>query len=349
MADHHIVLTGGGTLGPVTPLLAIVEEARRRNLPYVFSWVGTRDGVERKLVESMGVPFFTVPSGKWRRYVSLKNLLTPVLVCAGFIWSLLILRRLRPYVVISAGGYVSVPVCWAACLLRIPVVVHDQDVVQGLTIRLLQPCAAIITTTWTRSGRPGIGNLVRPSIVAGNAARARTTVPLPDSVPIVLVVGGGTGAQRLNELVVEALPVLATQAGVVHVTGYGKSTSVDRSARYVVRPFVSTELPDLYAAADVVVCRAGMGTLAELAVLSKAAVVVPLPNSHQVLNGAAVAARTAAVVLDQNVLTGVQLADRIMELLADAPRRARLGRALHQAIPDGMAHFLGAVESLTLS
>ena len=341
----RLLLSGGGSGGSVTPLLAVVEEARAEGKPYVFLWAGTTYGPERMLIQHYQLPFYSLSSGKWRRYFSGQNLVAPVLVALGFWQSWRLLVRERPAMVLTAGGFVSVPLVWAAWCLGIPVAVHEQDVDRGLANALMRPCAALRTSVWPMPGQGGevYGNFVRPSIQGAEPEQARQRLGLPPGLPVVLAIGGGTGALRLNGLVAAAAPLLLGQAQIIHLTGYGKEVEVTHP-NYRPRPFALDAIADLLAAADLVVTRAGMAYLSELAVLSKPIIVVPMPQSHQERNADLLQARGAAVVLSEPTLTAVEFAATMVALLHDAPRRQALGQALHALIPDGTKKFLQRLE-----
>lgn len=339
-------MSGGGTGGSVMPLLAVVEFARLKKLPYEFFWVGTHSGPEKKFIEAYRLPFYALPAGKWRRYWDWKNLVTPLLVFAGFIKALALLLRLKPDAVLTSGGFVSVPLVWAAWCLKIPVTVHEQDAERGLANKLMLPFAFLKTSVWSSTDKNFVvtGNFVRSSVLNGNAPRARRYFSVGSLLPLVLVIGGGTGALALNQLIIEALPFLREKVLLIHLTGENKQISTIPSLHYHQQAFAGEELPDFYAAADIVVSRAGMATLSELAVLSKAVVVIPIPDSHQEANARALKNHKAAVVLNQKELTPERLAENVMALISDEDARARYGRALHEMITDGTKKFLERLE-----
>lgn len=341
----HVVFTGGGTLGPVTPLIAVIRALRERAPDVEVSWIGTKGGPERGIVEGADVAFRAVSSGKLRRYASLQNLVDPFLIIKGFFEARAILRRVRATAVVSAGGFVAVPVAWAAKSLGIPVHVHQQDVRPGLANRLSVPCAASVSValesslgdyakhhpTWT-------GNPIRPEILAGSRDEASRLFGLERGVPVVLVLGGGTGAAGLNALVRKSLPALTAAAQIIHVTGPGKADPKFSSPRYRQHELLTNGLPHAFAVADVVVTRAGMGVLTELAALGKPAIIVPMPGSHQEDNAAAFASGAGAPVLSERRTSPKDFADAVLGLLSDAERRAALGegmRRMSRADADG--------------
>lgn len=226
-----------------------------------------------------------------------------------------------------------------ARLHGVPVAIHQQDVVPGLANRLLAPLASLITValegTEPLSGKPAVvvGNPVRGGFAEGDGLAARRRFGLDEALPVVLVVGGGTGALRLNQIVAEAAPGLCGICSIVHLTGAGKTGRRAPLDRYVSLEFVADGMADLLAAADVVVSRAGMAALTEIAVTRKAAILVPMPASHQEANAAAMERQNAARVLHEGELTAEGLTAEVRALLGDAARRQVMGDAAARVLP----------------
>lgn len=339
-----VLFSGGGTLGPVTPLLAVAAEIRRRQPDTVLTWFGTKTGPERALVEAAGIKFVAIPSGKLRRYASGSNILDVFRIAAGCFAAFWLLLRDRPNVIVSAGGFVAVPVVWAGWLLRIPSHIHQMDVRPGLANRLCQPFARSISvsleksladfpkkkTVWT-------GNPVRPELLTGSRAEAEKIFYLDAGVPTVLALGGGTGSSALNALVKGASHFTQRTCQIIHLSGKGKK-DVHVAIRYHQLEFLAADMRHALAAADVVVARAGMGSLTELAALGKPAIIVPIPKSHQEDNARYFAARGAAIFLDEPSLTPERLAAEIKSLLTDPDRLVKMSDAmLIMAKPDAAA------------
>jgi UDP-N-acetylglucosamine--N-acetylmuramyl-(pentapeptide) pyrophosphoryl-undecaprenol N-acetylglucosamine transferase len=351
----RILLAGGGSGGSATPVLAVAQALRRRDVTIEFLYVGTREGPEAALAAAQGIPFAGVEAGKLRRYWDARNLTDPFRVLAGIASSYALVRRFQPRVAFAAGGFGAVPPMIAARLARARTLIHQQDVEPGLANRLLVPFARRITVSVASSlahfprGRTLVtGNPVRTEILAADPRVAFSRLALEAEMPLVLVTGGGTGALGLNRLVAAAAPRLIEHAQVVHLTGRGRGVPASTSSpRYRAIEFLVDEMPHLLAAATVVVSRAGMGTLTELAALSRASLVVPLPGSHQWANAHAFARLGAIEVADQHALTPDSLAERVLSLLADAPRREQLGRALAASMPRDAAERI-ATELLAL-
>ncbi len=340
MDIRRVVLTGGGTLGPVTPLLAIVEAAREQHSLYEFFWIGTRQGPEREFVEAEQIKFFAISGGKLRRYVDWRNTLIPFQLMIGFWQSLALLRKLRPHAVVTAGAYISVPVVYAARWLSIPVIIHEMDIERGLANILMSRMATVRTTVWPRAGAKTIGNLVRASIARTNMQTARERLHIPIDAKVALITGGGTGAGALNALVWQSLALLPHDLWIFHLTGKGKDAKTLQRQHYVQMNYAVERMPDILAAADVVVTRAGMGTLSELASLKKVTIVIPMPETHQVANAAYLAAHRAAYVADQRALTPEKFTELIAEIFEHHDEAKERASALHIIIPEGTNAFM---------
>jgi UDP-N-acetylglucosamine--N-acetylmuramyl-(pentapeptide) pyrophosphoryl-undecaprenol N-acetylglucosamine transferase len=351
MTHVRVLLAGGGSGGSATPVLAVAQALRRRDASIECLYVGTRDGPEAALAAAQTIPFAGVAAGKLRRYWDVRNFTDPPRVALGILQSYAVVRRFRPHIAFAAGGFGAVPPIIAARLFGACTVIHQQDVEPGLANRLLIPFASRITvsldsslTHFPRSRTTVTGNPVREEIFSGNPRRIFADMALKPDVPLVLVTGGGTGALALNRLVAAAAPRLTEHVQLVHLTGRGRGVpSTANSSRYRSIEFVVDEMPHLLAGASVVVSRAGMGTLTELAALGKASLIVPLPGSHQWANAQAFARLGAIEVADQDALTPDSLTERILSLQADPARREQLGRALAASMPRDAADRIAQV------
>ncbi|MDP3970273.1 MAG: UDP-N-acetylglucosamine--N-acetylmuramyl-(pentapeptide) pyrophosphoryl-undecaprenol N-acetylglucosamine transferase [bacterium] len=300
----RVFLTGGGTAGSVTPLLAIAEE-----LPNDEVWfIGTKYGVERELVGEK-LKYKSVPAGKLRRYFDARNFIDPFIIMWAFLVAVVFLLFKRPAVVVSAGSFVSVPVVWAAWLLGIKNVVHQQDLQVGLSTKLMKPFASDLTKAFNDIPLQG-------AVWTGNPVRDLTTttdnINIDSEFPTVLVFGGGTGAIAINELVIEQL---CDEANVIHITGEGKSGPSINHVRYHQYDLLKEEMKEALYKADVVVSRAGLATISELAVLGKPAIIIPIPNSHQEINAEFLKKNNAAKIINQNELTAKIFTKEVMDLL----------------------------------
>lgn len=330
----RIVFTGGGTLGSVTPLLAVADELRRGRPDAEFLWIGTADGPEAALVREAGLPFRAVSAGKFRRAWDWRNFTDLYRIAQGFFQALPVLGRFRADAVVTAGGFVAVPVVWAAWLRRIPIHVHQLDLRPGLANRLSAPFARSLTVSFERSlhdyRRPRpvwTGTPIRRLALSGSAEEGRKLFGLRAGHPVILVTGGGTGAAGLNALVRAAAPLLCAANDILHLTGRGKAEPrPDAPAGYHQVEFITDAMRHAYAAADLVVTRAGIGALTELAALGKPSVIVPLPGTHQEENAVFFAEAGGAMVLNERRISAEFFAERLIGLLHDPARLAAMGK-----------------------
>ncbi len=348
-----ILLSGGGTLGPVTPLLALVEVWRAKGEEVEFVFVGTPRGPERELVEAMGIPFYALSTPKLSRHQKWQWPFLPPLLALSFARSLALLRSLKPDAHITAGGYTSVPLAFAGKLLGIPLFIHQLDQGVGLANKLMAPLAKRITTTFEESlvgfGAEKalvVGAVVRPSILAGDSERARKRFGLLDRRTI-LVLGGGTGSAEINTALAPILPEITKRFNVLHITGKGKGLPTPFEGEgYRSVEFLGAEIADAYAVAELVIARAGMGTLLELSALQKPSVLIPLRATTQVENANALKRIGACEVLlhvNPQILT-----QAIRHVLDDEKQAEDRKRAIARAFPPNGADLLVRMVNETL-
>ncbi len=335
------------------PLVAVAQELRSRNTRPEILFIGTGEEWEQKIAKSYNLRYQKVAAGKFRRYWSIKNLGDPFLVIAGFIHAIFKIRSFKPDVVVMAGGYVGVPVAWAAKLLRRPVIVHQQDLKPGLANKLVRKIATQITVTFQESlkyfpsGKTHwIGNPIRKEVFMGDRKRAIEEFRLASDVLTVLILGGGTGALELNKIIVAKVSDLTKQAQIIHVTGLGKGGEVPSGAdnRYHAFEFLTTNLKDAYRVADIVITRAGLSTLSELAALSKVIIIVPMPKTHQEGNAAFYKDKGAAMVIQQENLDE-QLVEKVTKLLGNNDACAKLRDGISAMVkPDAREKMADLIE-----
>jgi UDP-N-acetylglucosamine--N-acetylmuramyl-(pentapeptide) pyrophosphoryl-undecaprenol N-acetylglucosamine transferase len=327
-----VAITGGGTAGHVFPGLAVAEQLGCR----VF-WIGSRGGVEGNLVREAGIDFYGVPAGKLRRYLSLRNLTDVARVIAGIVVSLRILRRERPSLLFSKGGFVSVPPVIAARLCGIPSFTHESDFDPGLATRInLRFCEKVFVSfpdtvdflpAGYRDKAVVTGNPVRQALRAGDAARGRSLVGCDSGTQIILVMGGSLGSSFINSIVSSVAPKLAEKYFIVHQMGE-KEFTPSPLPRYATRAFIREELPDVMAAASLVVSRSGANTLSELAALGKPMILIPLPLSgsrgDQLRNAEVFRRAGAAVVLPEETTGPESFLSAVTALLGDPGELSRM-------------------------
>lgn len=345
-----IALTGGGTAGSVTPLLAIWREIHRNTPQSQAIFFGTTTGIERRIVHEAGIAFVALPSTKLRRYVSLHTLFIPCVLFWATIRALVHLAGHQPGCVVTAGGFVGVPVVWAAWVLRIPVVVHQPDVRPGLAFILTRAMASITTygfeTTANRFPRRGNAYVTGNPVYGLSRVAIRTTFT-NDAPCRVLVLGGGTGSQILNDSIPQAAEMLGRHIRWEVVTGAGKhlAQSVTHITHYQFLP--SERLLSRMRDADIIVSRAGASTLAELAVLAKPVILVPLPHSAQVENAREYEGTGAALVIPQARYDAPTLVEYIRQLHGSPARRLELSERISACShPDSSERIAKIVLSL---
>lgn len=288
----RILYTGGGSLGPVTPLLAIHEVLQSSQKPYEATWIGTSTGPEKKLVGEYGIPFSTMPTAKFRRYFHIRNFLDPFILIGGVARALIFLKRHKPDVVVSAGGFVAVPVIWAAWLLGIKSVLLQIDLRHGLANILTAQQASLVAVGFDELkdfyGKKGVvtGVPVRAAVQEWRGISPiqkeslKKRLGLPSEKPTILIVGGGLGAQSVNDMVAVMRPSLKDTVHIIHIVGAHKGEEKHEDGYWAFSQ-LGKEYLEYLAAADVVITRAGMGSLAECATIGKPMIIIPIPHSQQ--------------------------------------------------------------------
>ena len=318
-----IVFTGGGTAGHVTPNLALMDKLDKKE--WNIHYIGTKEGIERQLIEPLPyVMYHAIAWGKLRRYFSWKNFTDPFRVLKGYCQARRILKETHPDVLFSKGGYVSVPVAAAARGLC-PVLCHESDYTPGLANKLAARYADRICVTFEdtleyvpRGKGVCTGTPVRDSLLQGDKQKGLSFAGLEGKKPVLLVMGGSSGAQALNEGLRAALPLLLPEFDVIHLCGKGKLDPKAAQPGYVQFEYIDKELPDLFAAADILLSRAGANAVFEFLALQKPALLVPLPLSasrgDQILNAQYFEKRGFALYLDQEKMTPKRLQELLEKL-----------------------------------
>ena len=326
MAGRKIVLTGGGTLGHVTPHLALIPHLREEG--YEIHYIGTKEGMEADKIRSIrGVTYHAVKTGKLRRYFSWQNFTDPFRVIAGAFQSAHLMGRLKPDVVFSKGGFVAVPVVVGAWLHRVPVLCHESDLTPGLANKLCKPFATRMVTTFPECAQAlgkkaeCAGTPLRPELFTGEREKGLKLLGFDGSKPVLLMMGGSSGAQRVNQALREALPQLLPDFDVAHLCGRGNlDESLNSLSGYRQIEFLDADLPDALAAADLVLSRAGSNALMEFQALGKAMLLVPYPKGasrgDQILNAQSFERRGMCRVLLQENMNADSLTAALRETWA---------------------------------
>ena len=323
----HIVLTGGGTAGHVTPNIALIP--RLKELGYQISYIGSYEGIEKKLIEELGIPYYGISSGKLRRYFDLKNFSDPFRVLKGFRQARKLLKELKPDVVFSKGGFVTVPVVIAAKKCGIPAIIHESDMTPGLANKLCLSSAAKICCNFpeTVSSLPKdkavlTGTPIRRELMDGDKETAREFCGFTDEKPVLMVIGGSLGAASVNENIRKILPELLKDFQVIHLCGKGKTDeSLKSTEGYVQFEYIKDELPDLFALADIVISRAGANAICELNALKKPNLLIPLSanasRGDQILNARSFERQGFSMVMEEEEITEQTLLDAVHKLYAN--------------------------------
>lgn len=320
----RIVLTGGGTAGHVTPNIALIPGLKERG--YEIFYIGSYNGIEKKLIEDMNIPYYGISTGKLRRYFDLKNISDPFRVLKGIHEARQILKKIRPDIIFSKGGFVAVPVALAANKLKIPLLIHESDMTPGLANRICIPYAVKVCCNFpeTRDSLPEgkafvTGTPIRQELLHGDADAGREFCGFNREKPVLMVIGGSQGSVFVNTKIREALPELLKNWQVVHLCGKGNlDDSLDHTPGYRQYEYIKEQLPDLFAMADVVVSRAGANAICEISALAKPNLLIPLGTNasrgDQILNARSFEKQGYSMVLEEENLTEESLLEGVGKL-----------------------------------
>ena len=320
----RIILTGGGTAGHVTPNIALLP--RLKELQYDIHYIGSYNGIEKDLIEPFHIPYHGISSGKLRRYFSMKNFTDPFRVLKGFYEANKLIKTLKPDVIFSKGGFVSVPVVMAGKRNHVPTIIHESDITPGLANKLSMPSATKICCNFpeTLKNLPAdkavlTGSPIRQELLTGDKEAARKFCHFTSQKPVILVIGGSLGAAAVNQAVRNILPKLLESFQVIHLCGKGKlDESLTRVEGYAQFEYIQKELKDLFALADIVISRAGANAICELLALRKPNILIPLPanasRGDQILNARSFERQGFSIVLEEESLTDEILLDTVHRL-----------------------------------
>jgi UDP-N-acetylglucosamine--N-acetylmuramyl-(pentapeptide) pyrophosphoryl-undecaprenol N-acetylglucosamine transferase len=317
-----IVMTGGGTAGHVTPNIALFPALRDKG--YEISYIGSYEGIEKRLIEDQGIPYYGISSGKLRRYFDPKNFSDPFKVLKGYRQSIQLLKTIKPDVVFSKGGFVSVPVVMAAHHCKIPAIIHESDLTPGLANRLAIPKATKVccnfpeTLQYLPKDKAVLtGSPIRKELLSGNPKNAFSLCHFTDHDKMtILIIGGSSGSRALNTAVRNLLPELVKNYNIIHLCGKGNLDILrNEVAGYAQFEYANEELSDMFALADLVISRAGANAICELLALRKPNILIPLPaaasRGDQLLNAASFRAQGFSYVLEEEELTNTTLLSAI--------------------------------------
>ena len=346
-------MTGGGTAGHVTPNLALIPELLKKG--YEVRYIGRNSGIEKDLIEAAGVAYQGIAAGKLRRYFDFKNFTDIIRIGAGFLSALMLLKKEKPHLVFSKGGFVSCPVVWAAWLQGIPVIIHESDLTPGLANRLSIPFAGKICYSFpeTEAHLPSAkaihtGIPVRSMLLQGDPAQGRQICGFSEAAPVMMVIGGSQGSEAINQAVRAASPKLLERYQICHICGKGGvDSAMEGTTGYKQFEYVDDELTHLFAMSDFVISRAGATTLFEILELKKANLLIPLSirssRGDQIQNADSFAAQGYSQVLPedelgQSLLSAIERTfDTKDEMVEEMSRAASL---------NGTANVLDVIESV---
>lgn len=345
-----IILTGGGSAGHVTPNLALIPTLQ--NDGYELSYIGTKNGIERRIIEDAGIKFHPISAGKLRRYFSLKNFIDPFKLTKGYFQARRIINREKPDIVFSKGGFVTVPVVFAASHLKVPIVLHESDYTSGLANRLCIPraskvCVCFEATSKSISGGKCIvtGAPVRTELLNGNKEAGLKFLGFGQQKPLLLIMGGSLGAQAVNEAVDRDIDKLLDMFCIAHIRGEKKLSGTQKEG-YREFEYISEQLPDIFAATDYMLSRSGANAIFEILALNIPALLVPLPleasRGDQIQNAEYFREKGFSLVLPQSELS--HLVESLQELVQKGDE---LKNSMHNSgISNGAQNVINVLYSI---
>lgn len=348
----RIVLTGGGTAGHVTPNIALLP--RLKELGYDIHYIGSYTGIEKELIEQFQIPYHGISSGKLRRYFSLENFSDPFRVLKGFQEASALIKKLKPDVIFSKGGFVSVPVVMAGKRRHVPTIIHESDMTPGLANRLSIPSATKVCCNFpeTLEHLPKdkavlTGSPIRQELLSGNKIAALKFCGLTPDKPVILIIGGSLGSVAVNNAVRSILPELLKDFQVIHLCGKDKTDeSLNSLKGYVQFEYIQHELKDLFALTDIVISRAGANAICELLALRKPNLLIPLSanasRGDQILNARSFERQGFSMVLEEEELNKEVLLDAIQRLYAE--RDVYIDAMLQSSQQDSINTIINLIE-----
>lgn len=343
-----IVLTGGGTAGHVTPNIALLPELKKQG--YEVHYIGSYEGIESKLIPELDVPYYGIASGKLRRYIDLKNISDPFKVIKGLHEARVLLKQIKPDVVFSKGGFVSVPVVVAAKSRKIPCVIHESDMTPGLANKLCIPCASRVCTNFpeTMQHLPAqkavlTGSPIREELFHGSKEKGLSFCGFDSNKPVILIIGGSLGAVAVNTAVRNILPTLLKEFQVIHLCGKDKiDPALNGTKGYVQFEYIKEELSDLMASADIMISRAGANAICEILALRKPNILIPLSaqasRGDQILNAASFEKAGYSIVIQEDDMTDAKLLNAVHQAYKNreeyikAMKRSQLNNSIEKIV-----------------
>ena len=354
MKTKKILLTGGGTAGHVTPNLALLPYLKAEG--YEIVYIGSEKGIERTLIEAEGIPYYSISTGKLRRYLSKENIKDMFRVVKGIAEAKKLIRKLKPDLVFSKGGFVAVPVVLGAKSNNVPVIIHESDITPGLANKIAMPSARVVCSTFPETLQyvpkgKGVhtGTPIRKELFEGDREKGLAACKFTGEKPVLLMMGGSLGAVKLNNCLREILPELVKTFDVIHLCGKGNLDAHLREQEgYMQFEYVSDGLNDLFAAADFIVSRAGSNSISEFLALKKPHLLIPLSarasRGDQILNAASFEKQGFARVLDEDEMTAESMQKEIFALYEN--KEKYVSAMEHAATGDGVEAVMTQIRVL---
>ena len=350
-----ILLTGGGTAGHVTPNIALIPSLKELN--YDIKYIGSYDGIEKKLMEDLGIPYVGISSGKLRRYMSLKNFSDPFRVIKGYSEAKKFIKHYKPDVLFSKGGFVSVPVVLACKKYKVPVIIHESDMTPGLANKISIPYATKVCHNFPETAKHlpegkslFTGSPIRKELLAGDRLKGLKFCGFTDDKPVIMVTGGSLGAVALNNAVRAALPELLKKFQIVHLCGKDKTdTSLTSIQGYVQFEYIKDEMKDIFAMSDLVISRAGANAICEIQALAIPNILIPLPASasrgDQILNAESFRKQGFSYVLEEETLNNDILIKTVNDVHKN--RQQYIDTMKNSKVNDAVKTIIDLIEDVT--
>ncbi len=352
----RIILTGGGSAGHVTPNIALIPQLKEKG--YEIHYAGSYQGIEKDLIEPFGIPYHGISSGKLRRYFSLQNFSDPFRVLKGLGQARKLIRDLKPDVIFSKGGFVSVPIVLAGKQNHVPVIIHESDMTPGLANKIAIPCASKVCCNFpeTLEHLPKekavlTGSPIRQELLSGNRLAALDFCGFTPDKPVILVIGGSLGAVAVNNAVRAALPKLLERFQVIHLCGKGKTDEALANTKgYRQFEYIKDELRDLFALADLVISRAGANAICELLALHKPNLLIPLSanasRGDQILNARSFERQGFSIVLEEEETNNETLLAAVQQLYEQ--RDTYINAMRNSSMQDSISTIVNLIEETAL-
>lgn len=352
-----IILTGGGTAGHVTPNLALLPALREED--FEIHYIGSYNGIERRLIEAASIPYDGISSGKLRRYFDLKNFSDPLRVLKGYFEARKLMKKYKPDIVFSKGGFVAVPVVLAAKHYKVPVIIHESDMTPGLANKICIPAASKVccnfpeTLKYLPEDKAVLtGSPIREELLHGDRLAGLQYAHLSADLPVILIIGGSLGSVTVNQAVRGILPQLLKTYQVIHICGKGNlDESLIGTEGYVQYEYVDKPLRHLFAAADLIISRAGANSICEILALRKPNILIPLSaaasRGDQILNANSFAKQGFSTVLEEEVLTADTLSQAIKETYKN--RQQFIDKMSESHLNNAVKTIMGLIHDCTRS